>query len=174
MNRYRLSTFARAHGVLRRNFRLDATLGFSVKHRMRTCTPSSAQPKCATSSVTICSSVTPCSGLRGCSLLIRRKRPPGPDLTGGGCESSTTETCIRRVASADATDDGLDIVAVGVVGERGEVRGARARARPRRPVVATAGGERGPMKRRDLLVRRCLEREVRGLDVLGHLEVERR
>jgi hypothetical protein len=30
------------------------------------------------------------------------------------------------------------------------------------------------MKRRDLLVRRRLEREVRGLNVLGHMKVDRR
>jgi len=58
----------------------------------------------------------------------------------------------RQIASADATDDGLDVVTVGIVHKRGEVCGARARARSRRTVVAPAGIERGPMKRRDLLV----------------------
>ena len=45
MNRYRLSTFARAHGVLRRNFRLDAMLGSLVKLRMRMRWPRPCQPK---------------------------------------------------------------------------------------------------------------------------------
>lgn len=34
MNRYRLSTFSRAHGVLRRTFRLDAMLGSLLKQRI--------------------------------------------------------------------------------------------------------------------------------------------
>ena len=57
MNRYKLSTLARAHGVRRRNLRLDATLGFSLKQRIGTCWASSAQPKWVSSSVTIRSAV---------------------------------------------------------------------------------------------------------------------
>jgi hypothetical protein len=59
MNRYRLSTFSRAHGVRRRNFRLELKLGSEVKHRIGTCRPSSAQPKWSTSSCNIMASVTP-------------------------------------------------------------------------------------------------------------------
>ena len=34
MNKYKLSTFSRAHGVLRKNFKLEFTLGSCLKQRM--------------------------------------------------------------------------------------------------------------------------------------------
>jgi len=42
--RYRLSTFFLAQGVLRRNFKLEETLGSSVKQRMEILRPISSQP----------------------------------------------------------------------------------------------------------------------------------
>jgi hypothetical protein len=58
---YNRSTFVLAHGVFRRNVRLDLMLGSKRKQRTGTCRPSSSQPNWATSSVRIFSSVTPCS-----------------------------------------------------------------------------------------------------------------
>ena len=66
MKRYRVSTFARAHGVLRKTFRLDAMLGSWLKQRSAMRSPNPGQPYVATSLVSITSSVTPCKGLRGC------------------------------------------------------------------------------------------------------------
>src|SRR5688572_13955698 len=71
MYRYSPSTFSRAQGVLRRNLRLEGTLGSTLKLRTSMRLPSSSQPKNATSSVTMVSSVTPCSGFFGCSTTIR-------------------------------------------------------------------------------------------------------
>jgi len=44
LRRYRLSTFFLAQGVLRRNFKLEETLGSSVKQRMEILCPISSQP----------------------------------------------------------------------------------------------------------------------------------
>src|SRR5690606_29973992 len=41
---YKSSTVTRAHGCRRRNFKLEATLGSWVKHRMFTTRPNSSQP----------------------------------------------------------------------------------------------------------------------------------
>jgi len=67
---YSFSTFSLAHGVLRRNFRLDLIDGSLLKQRMLMMLPNSVQPKRSNSCVTICSSVTPCSGLLACCSLI--------------------------------------------------------------------------------------------------------
>ena len=45
MNRYRPSTLSRAHGVLRKNFRLDGMLGSRLKLRIWMRSPRSSQPK---------------------------------------------------------------------------------------------------------------------------------
>ena len=60
--RYRASTFARAHGVFRRNLRLEETLGSLVKQRIGILSPILAQPYWSTRSLSMRSSVTPCSG----------------------------------------------------------------------------------------------------------------
>jgi hypothetical protein len=57
--KYNSSTFLRAHGVLRKNFRLDPMLGSCVKQRIGTAAPIAAQPMLSDSCVTIASSVTP-------------------------------------------------------------------------------------------------------------------
>jgi len=44
MKRYSASTFSRAQGVLRRNLRLEATLGSLVKQRKGMRSPSPGQP----------------------------------------------------------------------------------------------------------------------------------
>jgi hypothetical protein len=45
MNKYSPSTLSLAHGVLRKNFKLELTLGSWVKHRIGILCPSSAHPK---------------------------------------------------------------------------------------------------------------------------------
>ena len=59
------STFFRAQGVLRRNVRLDFTLGLNWKHRMGMRRPISLQPCRWTSWLRMFSSVMPCRGSRG-------------------------------------------------------------------------------------------------------------
>ena len=63
MVKYKASTLSLAHGVLRRNLRLDLMLGSLIKQLtgMRSARPS--QPQCSNSVVTIASSVMPWSGL---------------------------------------------------------------------------------------------------------------
>jgi len=60
------SILVRAHGVFRRNVRLDFTLGLIWKQRMGMRRPISAQPCRATNFLTMLSSVMPCNGSRGC------------------------------------------------------------------------------------------------------------
>lgn len=57
--KYNSSTLARAHGVLRRNFKLDLMPGSWVKQRIGTAAPMASQPMRSASCVTIISSVTP-------------------------------------------------------------------------------------------------------------------
>lgn len=57
--KYNSSTFLRAHGVLRKNFRLDLMLGSCVKQRIGTAAPIASQPMHSDSRVTIASSVMP-------------------------------------------------------------------------------------------------------------------
>ena len=64
------STRSRAHWVLRRNVRLDLTLGLFKKQRTGRRRPSSAHPCRSTSVVTIFSSVMPCKGSRGWEFVI--------------------------------------------------------------------------------------------------------
>jgi hypothetical protein len=59
------STRWRAHGVLRRNVRLDLTVGLNWKQRTGMRRPISPHPCRWTSWLRICSSVTPCNGSRG-------------------------------------------------------------------------------------------------------------
>ena len=61
---------ARAHGVRRRNFRLEAMLGSCVKQRIGISRPKSGQPHCSTSSVNICCRVRPCRGLLVCGFRM--------------------------------------------------------------------------------------------------------
>lgn len=68
--RYNSSTFFLAQGVLLKNFKLDLTLGSSVKHLIVIRLPNSSQPYCSTRWVRIISSVMPCKGFWGCSLVI--------------------------------------------------------------------------------------------------------
>lgn len=63
---YSSSTFFRAQGVLRKNFKEELMPGLLVKQLMRMIWPSSSQPKWCTSSVKMASSVFPCNG----SLLM--------------------------------------------------------------------------------------------------------
>ena len=63
--RYRASTFALAHGVRRRNVRLDLMLGFSLKQLMRMRNPSSSKPYCSTRNFKMVSRVMPWRGLWG-------------------------------------------------------------------------------------------------------------
>jgi hypothetical protein len=55
--KYNCSTFLRAHGVLRKNFKLDFMLGSCVKQRTGTAAPIASQPMLSDSSVTIASRV---------------------------------------------------------------------------------------------------------------------
>jgi hypothetical protein len=57
--KYNASTFLRAHGVLRKNFKLDLMLGSWVKQRTGTAAPIASQPMRSESWVTIISSVMP-------------------------------------------------------------------------------------------------------------------
>ena len=66
----RSSTFFLAQGVWRKNFKLDLMLGFSLKHLIGMRFPSSVQPYCLTSWVSIISSVIPCKGLLGWEFAI--------------------------------------------------------------------------------------------------------
>ena len=56
------STFSLAHGVLRRNFRLDLMLGSCLKQLISTFLASPSQPYCVCNSVSSVSKVTPCKG----------------------------------------------------------------------------------------------------------------
>jgi len=81
------STRWRAHGVLRRNVRLDLTVGLNWKQRMGMRRPISPQPCRWASWLRICSSVTPCNGSRGWKagegISLR-----GEDLVEGGVEEA--------------------------------------------------------------------------------------
>ena len=61
VRKYNSSTFALAQGVLRKNFKLDLTLGSCVKQRMGTASPIASHPMLSESCVTIISRVTPSS-----------------------------------------------------------------------------------------------------------------
>ena len=61
INKYNSSTFALAQGVLRKNFKLDLTLGSCVKQRIGITSPIASHPMLSESCVTIISSVTPSS-----------------------------------------------------------------------------------------------------------------
>ena len=61
INKYNSSTFALAQGVLRKNFKLDLTLGSCVKQRIGIASPIASHPMLSESCVTIISSVTPSS-----------------------------------------------------------------------------------------------------------------
>ena len=63
---YKFSTFVLAHGVFRRNFRLDCTDGSLLKHRILIRRPNSSQPKYSTRLFRIVSRVIPCSGSLPC------------------------------------------------------------------------------------------------------------
>ena len=64
--KYKSSTFFLAHGVCRKNFKLDLMLGFSIKHLMRMRLPNSAQPYCSTRRLRTISSVIPYRGSFDC------------------------------------------------------------------------------------------------------------
>ena len=79
--KYNASTFARAHGVRRKNFRLDDTLGSRLKQRIGTASAIAAQPMLVTSSFNIVSRVMPsrlggwdgdfiCGILRGATTMV--------------------------------------------------------------------------------------------------------
>jgi len=68
--KYNFSTMARAHGVLRKNFRLDLRLGSWLKQRIGTAAPIASQPMRSTSRVTIISSVMPSSAGRVAGFLM--------------------------------------------------------------------------------------------------------
>ncbi len=73
---YQASTFSRAHGVRRRNLRLDLTEGSLKKQRIGMRRHISAQPCRATRVVSTASRVMPCSGSRdrrGSSVMGRRR-----------------------------------------------------------------------------------------------------
>lgn len=59
--KYNSSTFALAQGVLRKNFKLDFTLGSCVKHRTGTASAMASQPMLSERLVTIISRVMPSS-----------------------------------------------------------------------------------------------------------------
>lgn len=68
---YSASTSARAQGVLRKNFKLDFTLGSLLKQLILMSCPNLAQPYFATSAFTCISRVMPCSGsLEICPVMI--------------------------------------------------------------------------------------------------------
>ena len=73
--KYNSSSFFRAQGVFRKNFKLDLMLGPFVKQWDGTRLPSSSQPYCSASRVRSISSVIPCRGLVGCSVDIRAWAP---------------------------------------------------------------------------------------------------
>ncbi len=58
-HKYNSSTFALAQGVLRKNFKLDLTLGSCVKQRTGTASAIASQPMLSESWVTIISRVMP-------------------------------------------------------------------------------------------------------------------
>src|ERR1043165_5397286 len=62
---YHPSTRSRAHGVFRRNVRVDFTLGSWRKQRIGTRRPISAHPYRSTRSLMMVSNVIPCNGSRG-------------------------------------------------------------------------------------------------------------
>ena len=68
--KYNSSTFALAQGVLRKNFKLDLTLGSCVKQRMGMASAIASHPMLSESCVTIISSVTPSSGGRFANFLL--------------------------------------------------------------------------------------------------------
>jgi len=68
--KYNCSTFLRAHGVLRRNFRLDFKLGSCIKQRIGKTAAIASQPMLSDSCVTMASSVIP-SKLGGAAGLFR-------------------------------------------------------------------------------------------------------
>jgi hypothetical protein len=69
INKYNSSTFDLAQGVLRKNFKLDLTLGSCVKQRTGTASAIASQPMLSESCVTIISSVMPSSGGRFAGFL---------------------------------------------------------------------------------------------------------
>jgi len=68
--KYNSSTFLRAHGVLRKNFKLDLMLGSCVKQRTGTAAAIASQPMLSDSCVTIASSVMPSKGGRFAGFLV--------------------------------------------------------------------------------------------------------
>ena len=59
---YKSSTFFLAHGVLRKNLRLELMLGFEMKQLIRIKLPRSSHPNCSTKKSKMLSNVLPCSG----------------------------------------------------------------------------------------------------------------
>lgn len=59
---YKSSTFFRAHGVFRKNFKLEEMLGLLLKQLIGICIASFFHPKCLTRCVTMASRVMPCNG----------------------------------------------------------------------------------------------------------------
>ncbi len=103
------STLWRAQGVLRRNVRLDFTVGLNWKHRTGMRRAISFQPCRCTSSLRIFSSVMPCKGSRGCdgSVMSQFAKPLPASLQdslnqhknvcrgGHVCESCVRKFCAR-------------------------------------------------------------------------------
>src|SRR5690606_15830144 len=101
VSRYSASTCSRAHGVRRRNLRLEAMLGSWLKQRMSIRRPSPAQPKRATRSVTMRSRVRPWIGFLGCAAVIggwRVQTDGGADrlLKGGVADAPGWRTLSMR------------------------------------------------------------------------------
>ena len=67
---YSCSTFSRAQGVLRRNFKLEFIVGFNAKQLIRTFSSIYSQPYLATSSSKMALRVMPCKGLLACLGLL--------------------------------------------------------------------------------------------------------
>ncbi len=76
---YHPSTRSLAQGVLRRNVRLDFTLGSWRKQRIGTRRPISAQPYRSTNSLMMVSRVIPCKGSQGWERLMIVSQRYGAD-----------------------------------------------------------------------------------------------
>src|ERR1035438_9793820 len=97
IRKYNSSTLARAHGVLRKNFKLDLILGSCIKQRIGTAAPIASQPMPSESCVTIASSVMPSRAGRLAGFLFAsmpafyRGSPPLSDYNAASYKHQTRE-----------------------------------------------------------------------------------
>lgn len=109
-SRYKSSTFLRAQGVLRRNFRLDEMLGSLVKQCIVILFPSSSHPYCSTRCSRIICSVFPYRGSFGCSSmgLVYASQKSAQWKQKQPAQRVTGLTLLRAVAQTVASRADLD------------------------------------------------------------------